>query len=71
MILQQPGIFDWNEPDKNLVLTSLLTGECKHSAFRYVRSFVSSRICRPGRNAACVSLDPLLLIGNHGLSAFR
>ena len=38
MILNQLGIFGWKEADENLVLASLLTGERKRSAFRYVRS---------------------------------
>ena len=38
MILNHLGIFGWKEAGENLVLASLLTGERKRSAFRYVRS---------------------------------
>ena len=47
MILNQLGIFGWKEADENLVLASLLTGERRRSASRFVRSCPASRICRP------------------------
>jgi hypothetical protein len=47
MLLSQLGIFGWKEADENLVLASLLTGKLERLASRYVRSFLTSRICRP------------------------
>ncbi len=49
MILNQLGIFGWKEADENLVLASLLTGERKRWASRYVRGYgLSARflLCR-------------------------